>query len=293
MSDTRRPEADEIDLFTFLKPVATGLKNLFAASGSYIKLLYKNIIFLAVVTILFTIAGFSVRFVIPKLYKTDAVFSSHEIPHKLCVIMLNNLQQISGAKSNKAILVEKLGINAEQANSVSSFEAKLMKDSFFINDLDTVRNFFTVTLKSSNPNFISDIQNGLVRYLEQNEFAKIRKDSKRKMLMGLKQNLETKIKSLDSLSYIVNSSITPRSQGQGIILGEPVDPVSVYQAGVNYYRELLDIERALALPENIEVIQPFVASVKPNHPKMNLIMMYFAAAGLLLSMIIIPIRNKN
>lgn len=293
MSEIRRPDTDEIDLFTFLKPVGKAIKDLFTGTRNYIRLLYNHFLLLIALILVFAALGFCVRFILPGLYRTEAVLSSHEIPSKLCILMLNNLQEMSATKKNKSVLAKSLNITAEQAATVSTIEAALMKDSFFVNDKDTVRNFFSVTLKCSNPAYIKDIQNGIVYFLESNDFAIKRKEGKQKMMLELKKSLEAKVKGLDSVKKLVNSSIVPRSTGQGIILGEPVNPVSVYEAEVNYYRELIEIERIMAMPENIEVVQPFIATVKPNFPRFNLILLIFAAAGLALAMIVIPLRAKK
>ena len=78
-----------------------------------------------------------------------------------------------------------------------------------------------------------------------------------------------------SLKQIVNSSIVPRSEGKGIILGEPIDPVSIYQAEMAYYKEQLNIDQALATIDNIEVIQPFLRINHYNYPNYNLYFLYF------------------
>jgi uncharacterized membrane protein YesL len=43
----------------------------------------------------------------------------------------------------------------------------------------------------------------------------------------------------------------------------------------------------------VEVVQPFITTVKPNFPRFNLVMLYFAGTGLLLSMILIPFRKRK
>jgi hypothetical protein len=293
MSDQQKNNQEEIDLFTFLKPVAVMFGSMFSAIGKYLQLLFSNWLIVAVCIIVSTLAGFSLRFVLPPLYKTEAVFSTYEIPPKLCIILINNLQEVSAAKKNKAALSKAIGITTEQALAVSEIEASLMKDTFFVNNRDTVRNFISVKLVCSNPDFIPAVQNGLLRYLENNEFALKRKEAKRKMLKDLKQNLEQKVASLDSVKKIVNNNIAPRNEGRGIILGEPINPVTVYESEVNYYRELIDIERDLTIENSVEILQPFIATIRPNYPKFNLLMMFFAAGGLLLSMIIIPFRKKR
>ena len=292
MSEIRKPNAEEIDLFTFLKPVTTAITNLFVAISNYIKLVVKHLLFLIAVTVFFSLVGFSTRFILPHQFQMEAVMSSHEIPYKMCVLMLNNLQEISASKDNKAVLTKSLGITEAEAKTIVSIKAGMLKDSFFVNDRDTVHNFFGVTLTCSNAALTEIIQKGIVRFLESNDFALKRKEAKFKMLVDLKQSLQIKVASLDSVKNIINNSITTRSQGKGIILGEPINPVTVYQTEINYFRELIDIERQLSVYDNIEVVQPFIPPIKSNYPKFNLILLYFAASGLFLSLILIPLRKN-
>jgi hypothetical protein len=292
MSEHTKPNTEEIDLFTFLKPVADTFKKVFSQLGRYLHLLLKNITLLIAITVITSALGFSLRFILPKAYKSEAVFVSHELPAKVCTILLNNLEELMASKKDKPVLAKKLNISDENAAGITKLRASLMKDSFFINDDDTVRNFFSVTLICNNALQTDSIQKGIVQFLENNTYALKRKNTKEKSLLKLKENLRTKINSLDSLKNIVNNSITPRSQGQGIILGEPVDPVSIYQAEIAYYREQLDIDMLLTTLDNIEIIQPFAATIKPNYPRFNLILLYFFLAGIILAMIIIPVLKR-
>ncbi len=291
MSDHTKPNTEEIDLFTFLKPVADILKKVFSQLGRYLRLLLKNITLLIAITALTSALGFSLRFILPKAYKSEAVFISHELPAKVCTILINNLEALMASKKDKPVLAKKLNISNENAAGINRLRASLMKDSFFVNDEDTIRNFFSVTLICNSPLQTDSIQKGIIQFLENNTFALKRKNTKQKSLLALKENLSTKINSLDSLKNIVNNSITPRSQGQGIILGEPVDPVSIYQAEIAYYREQLDIDMLLTTLDNIEIVQPFTATIKPNYPRFNLILFYFFLAGIVLAMIVIPVRK--
>ena len=44
---------------------------------------------------------------------------------------------------------------------------------------------------------------------------------------------------IDSLKQIVNQSIIPRVTGNGIILGEPIDPVSIYRRAMDIFDKQL------------------------------------------------------
>jgi hypothetical protein len=155
-----------------------------------------------------------------------------------------------------------------------------------------MRNFFTIHVIYKDSSISLALQNGIVNYLENNNYALKSREAKRKSLLSLKANLDLKLKSLDSLKQIVNNSIVPRSQGQGIILGEPINPVGVYQAEVAYFKEQLYLEESLVTLDNVEIVQPFITTSKPNYPRFNEILLYFLGGGFLLSLVGMFFRKK-
>jgi hypothetical protein len=228
---------------------------------------------------------------IEPVYKTEGIFVSNVLPGKYCSILLKNLNKQRGEKN--LILAQQLKINAEAAGDILSFDMSTMRDTFLIDRRDSTISLFKIILTLKSMQHIDSIQWSLVNYLENNEYAIKRKEAKRKALESMKANLNYKLQSLDSLKKIVNSSIIPRSEGKGIILGEPIDPVSVYQAEVAYYREQLNIDQALATIDNIEVIQSFLKLSHTNHPRYNWLMAWYFLASLGVALLAVLLFGKK
>jgi hypothetical protein len=102
-----------------------------------------------------------------------------------------------------------------------------------------------------------------------------------------------KIASLDSLTQIVNSSVIPRSTGQGIILGQPVDPVNVYKAQDSFYIQKVNIETELAHINNIETVHSFLKFSEPNYPHIRMLILIALGAGLLLAFFLTPALGRK
>jgi hypothetical protein len=160
-------------------------------------------------------------------------------------------------------------------------------------DKDSVMAVFQITLVLSEIKYVDSIQTGIVGYLENNPFSLTRKAAKIQQLKVLKSLLDVKLKELDSLKQIISSSIVPRSQGQGIILGEPINPISVVQAEVNYLREQLYIDQELSTMDNIEVLQPFFKLNDYNYPDFNRLTLYSFILALLIAGILTPVLGKR
>lgn len=275
----QKPNNAEIDLLYFFKPLGTFLKKIGAALDYAYRKIQVNRILFAVIILLFTIAGFSVRYLLKPSYKTQGIFVSNILPGKYCSILLGNLNKLKGEK-NIPVLSNQLKVSDNVAGAIQSIDLSTMKDTFLIERRDSALSLFTISLTLSSIQHLDSIQWALVNYLENNEFATRRKEARRKALQSMKENLNSKLQSLDSLKKIVNSSIIPRSNGQGIILGEPIDPVKIYQAELSYYREQLSIDQSLATIDNIEIIQPFFKLNQTNYPRYNWIMAQFFLASI-------------
>ncbi|MBX9782806.1 MAG: hypothetical protein K2X48_05845 [Chitinophagaceae bacterium] len=223
------------------------------------------------------------------------------MPAEVCSLELVSLNELMSNRSN-VLLANRLQISLEAADAIRSISATVKKDILFAKEknadtsnhlLDISNHLLLITIRLSYPKFIDTVQNSLVRFLENNPYSVRRKEIKRTSLNLLKANLLKKAQSLDSLKSIVNSSIVPRSSGQGIILGEPVNPVSIYQAEITYYKEQLKVDEELALIENIEVVQPFLKINISNYPNYNDISLYFLFGGAIFAFIYVSIRGKK
>lgn len=292
----QKPNNAEIDLFYFFKPLGTLLKKTGNALNYGFRKISANIILFTLIVLIVTLAGFCLRYILKPAYRTEGIFVSNILPATYCSILLENLNALQGEK-NKPVLANQLKISPGIAGDIQSIDLSIMRDSFLIEKLiekkdsafPLIKNLslFKITLILGSVQHLDSVQWALVNYLENNEYTIRRKEAKRKALEAMKANLNDKLQSLDSLKKIVNSSIIPRSNGQGIILGEPIDPVNIYQAEVSYYREQLNIDQSLATIDNIEIIQPFFKLNQTNHPKYTPLLLQFFLISLGAALLIV------
>jgi hypothetical protein len=295
MSTVQKDTPEEVDILSFLQPIGSMVKKVFVFFANQLSKIYKNALLFSLITIAFLAIGFSLRFFLPNQYQTKAIFITHELPAEVCALELGSLNELISNRGN-GLLADRLQISLEAADAIRSVTSKLKPDIYFTKgneEADTTNRLFQVTIRLKNPKFLDTVQSGLVRFLENNPYSVRRKEIKRAALNLLKANLLKKAQSFDSLKSIVNSSILPRSSGQGIILGEPVNPVSIYQAEIAYYKEQLKVDEELALIENIEIIQPFLKINTPNYPYYNEIALYFLLGGAILAFIYVSIRGRK
>jgi len=290
MSDQKQSNA-EIDLNYFFKPLGTAIKKIGDLIAFAFRKIAKNGIPFIIIVALITLSGYSLRYFIKPSYQTEGIFVSSILPGKYCSILLQNLNKIKG--KDNLILARQLKITNEAAADIQSISMSNMRDTFRIDRRDSTLSLFKILLTLKSTQYLDTIQWGLVNYLENNDYAIKRKEARRISLYAMKENLDRKLESLDSLKKIVNSSIIPRSEGQGIILGQPIDPVSVYQAELNYFREQLSIDQSLATIDNIEIIQPFLELDHTNYPQYNRLLMWYFLGSLVVASLIVLLFGKN
>lgn len=288
----QRPNQAEIDLYYFFKPVGTAIKKIWNGITYIERKISANLIVFLAIVLLGSLAGYFMRYIIKPSYETGGIFVSNILPGKYCSILLKNLNSIKGG-ANDPVLAQELNIPVEAAQDIQSIRMADMRDTFLIEKKDSTLSLFKITLRLASVVHLDTIQWGLVNYLENNEYALKRKEAKIKALLALKENLSIKMQSLDSLKKIVNNSIVPRSEARGIILGEPVDPVSIYHVEMGYYKEQLNIDQALVTIDNIEVIQPFFKINRPNYPRYNWIALKYFLVSLAIATIVVLLLGKK
>ena len=289
MNEEKLPtKNEEIDLLYFLSPIFKAVRNLWLWVANYFRLLWSGKWLFISMMVVVGLAAFSLRFILPKAYKTSAIFLSHSLDAKLCSILINNLDY-ENKSDNQNLILRALKISKEAASNIKMISAEPIEDSLIAHKADPDASLIQISLRISSDKDIAAIQSGLEDYLENNEYSLKRKEAKIETLKALNKDFENKINSLDSLKKIVNNSILPRSSGQGIILGQPIEPVGVYRAQSEYYKNLLSNNEELSTIKNIEILQPFFLPDHYNYPNFNRLLFIIISWGFVLGLIIIPI----
>jgi hypothetical protein len=288
--DQKRSE--EIDLLYFLRPINRGARKVYGWGEHYVRLLLHNALLFLAIVILITGFAYSTRYFIPKAYKVEGIFVSHILPAKYCGMMISNLNQLLGDE-NISAFAQHVNLPPDIAGQIAGLRVEPLRDTFFLEKKDSALALFKIVAILTSTDNIEKIQDGVVYYLENSEYAKNRKEARIKMLNQIQDTLTIRLKGLDSLKKLVNSSIVPRGQGQGIILGTPIDPVNVYNTEINYFREMMRTNETLSLMDNIEVVQPFLKRLKYNHPNFTKYLIYGFLASVLTALVVVPLFGRK
>jgi predicted transcriptional regulator len=206
--------------------------------------------------------------------------------------MINDLQNLIDNNQNASELAELLRISPASVSTIKNLSTQPLDSLSYMNKKDTTASAFKIYLTVNDASSIPIIEEGLKNFLENNEYSLKRKQAKRQTLEAMKNDYIQKIKGLDSLKDILNTTIVPRSNGQGVILGEPISPIDAYALMQKFYQGQKEIEEQLMLLQNIEILQPFLKIKASNYPDYNKIFFYSVLIGLVLALLIAPLAGR-
>lgn len=253
MSDNNRYEEKEIDLLYIFRSVKKGFLNFLQSIGDLALFAIKNIKTL----LLFVIIGIgsSVCFFYLKkpVYDSVLTISHSRLNNGQCADLVNGLSKVA----DDTLLADMLGMSVKQVKEIKniSFSQINKNDSSFL-----ISNF-KIEAKVYNASILDSLQNGIMNFLESNEYATKRKQIHQAFLDKIEERIKGEIIAIDSLKRVVDKSILPRSLGNGIILGESIDPVKVYKESMDLYKSQLNISEQKELNNSFEVIIGFSPAI--------------------------------
>ncbi len=286
--------SEEIDLLYFFNPVI----ELFRKAGSLLlslgkKLLRNAGLFFAIVAVA-SIAGFSLRFFIPKYYKTTAVFVSRYLPAHIALLNLDELTSYAADNNSGRRLALRLKVPENIAAAIHSVHADAVDNNEYKYKFDTAGGAaFKVTLRLTAVTGVPQIQEALQALLENNDYAITRKRVRRRTLEIMKDNLLDMSKSLDSLKAVYQERVLPLSRSQVLIMNQPVVPLELYNMVQENSKKISLLEQDLGDLENIEIIKPFSSPPAFNDPDFKKLFLYFLVGGLLAAVVLTPILGRR
>jgi len=267
MAENNNSEEKEIDLLFIFRSIKKGFLNLFKSIGELIFFSIKNIKTLLIFIVIGVSIGAGIFFLKKPLFDSVLTMSHTRLNNGQCEDMVNSLTKTA---INDTILARKLNVDVKLAKQIKSISYVSLNK---IKDADSLLNIsdFKIEAKVYNASILDTLQKKILNFLESNEYATKRKEINRLYLDKYEERVKSQILAVDSLKRIVDKSILPRSIGNGIILGESIDPVKVYQEGMNLYKSQLNINEERELNNSFEVIVGFSSPVPLNSLLLNII----------------------
>jgi hypothetical protein len=257
---------EDLDMLYVLRSVKNGILNIVRSITAIFAFSLKNIKVLLLFIIISTALCLGIFF-LQKPYYTSTLSISHiRVENDYCYQMIANLNGYIDNKSNSG-LTQQLGLDRGMAEKIISIKFLPLNENIAIRFADSVSVMlpFKVKVEVYDNSILDSLQNKILNYLETNEYARTRKDLEKLSLEKTEKRVDAEIIEIDSLKRLVNQGIIPRSSGQGIILGEPIDPITIYKRGMDLYERKLLLDKKKLLNNSFELMVGFTKSPKSSN----------------------------
>ncbi len=245
---------EDLDIITLVKAVNGGIKSFFDKVLWLINFSLKHFLTFLPFIIVFCGLFLGLYYAKKPVYKSTISLSHIRVENDYCYQMIKNLDNCIDGKFNSKLASE-LSLATEYASQIISINYLPLNNNISLRFADSVTVLlpFKIEVEVYDTSILDSLQKCLFNYLENNEYAKKLKGLDDEAL-GLTQNrLKSELHSMDSLKTLVEQSIIPRSQGTGIILGEPINPVEIYKESVEMFEKQIIVSKALKSNDTFKI----------------------------------------
>jgi len=264
--------SDEIDLAELLAKIVIGVKN--------------NIKLILGAFILGTIIGLAYYQLVPKIYESRMLISSEILTESYSKNMVSDLNKLIDEK-NPGAISSKLQLSENQSNALEEIEIKSsIEKSEFIKEQE--KNFLTIICQSEDNTIWPDLQQGLINYLESNEFVKTRVEQRKKYITQIIEKIDKELIDLNVLKErIANGQITQSGKDNLVLF----DPTTVNSKILELNKEKINLQNSLETVNSIQLVEGFTVFKKQVSPRLSISLAAGASFGLFLVILLLVIKS--
>jgi hypothetical protein len=255
---------DDLDMLTLFGSIKLAIKRIFKSIGNVIRISLRNFITIGIFVVV-AVALFVGLYLLGKPYYASELLVTHtRLDNDYCKEMVENLNTYTDSRTQNKDLGEQLKLSVRLAKEVKRIEYKPVNENLAKRFTDSTHVLlpFIVRAEVYDKIVLDSLQTALLNYFEQNTYANRRKAIDILQASQMETRLLGELKEIDSLKQIVAKGIIPRATGQGIIMGEPIDPVGIYKRGMEVYEKLQAVRKRQVLIESFEVTVGFSRSAR-------------------------------
>lgn len=192
------------------------------------------------------------------------------------------------SEGNTELVSQKLQIDEEIVLKLSSLEVK----SVFENETQNQEpvSYFEITATVSDNKILSELQQGIIMYLSNNDYAQRRVVLNKEKLKVLIEKVDNEINQIETLKKQIESGSVLNSASSNLVL---MEPTNLYEQSLMMIEKKQEFIEELALVESIEVVKEFTPFAKPTNPSWIICLVGGLAAGLILGFAILFFREMD
>jgi uncharacterized protein involved in exopolysaccharide biosynthesis len=264
--------SDEIDLIELLAKVTLGIKNNFRS--------------LVLAFVIGSLLGLAFYQFVPKVYESNMIIQSDILAESYGERIAESMDLLI-REQNFEILGSRMGISLEKAASINKIKIESVKQKQ-TNTTEKENNTFIITVRTTDNTLLPDLQNGLINYLRNNEFVKVRVRQRQDYYKAMIEKVGQEISSLDSLKKRLFTGKPIYSNSAEMML---VDPTTIYSEIIKLSKEQIEYKNGLELVNSIQLVEGFTIYKKPVSPKLSISLTAGASIGVFFVLTLIAIKG--
>ena len=206
-----------------------------------------------------------------KVYESTMVISSGILTRSYSENLFDRLTR-HRREMNFAAVMSLLGVSEKTAKSIADIDIKNISKADDLKDPDK----FIITAYVLDQDVLPELQKGLIHYIENNEYVKIRVEQNRNYLKQTLAKIEQEIKDMEEFKQkIVSGAFFQVAKGNVMF-----DPTTVNSKILDLTKEKINLQNSLALSSSVQVIEGFSKFERPSSPKLSISMIAGSFVGL-------------
>lgn len=268
---------EELDMLYIIKSIKNGIKGIYNSIIWLIGISFRNLRVLLLFIIISVAASLGIYYLKKPYYTNQLTISHNRFDNDYCNELITNLNSYIHESKHNPELAKQLSVDLNVAKEIKSFKylplnAKIAK---IYSDTPSVVLPFKVEVEIYDNCVLGALQTGILKYLETNEFALKKKEIEKQSLEKIEERLDEEMKNLEDLKVLLNKSVVPQSTGNGIILGEPINPVVVYETSMKLFEQKMRVREKQKLNNSFDLVVGFSESIKKSFDIVVYILMGF------------------
>jgi hypothetical protein len=253
----RVQKKDEVDLMeVFLNAIIT---------------IRKNFWLILLFFVLGTVLGLVYYTSAKKVYQSKMVVSSRILTNSYSKALIDKINTFRREQNRDAIKTL-LHISDSTAINLVSLEVQRVSAVDDLKETDK----FIITANVFDHNVLPDLQQGLVYYLENNDYVKVRVEQDKKYLDGMIAKVDQEIKDMERFKEkIVSGTFYETVKGNVMF-----DPTTVNSKILELTKEKLTLQNNLEVINSVHVIEGFSQFDRPSSPQLSVSLVSGSLVGL-------------
>lgn len=242
----------------------------------------KNFLLIVLFFVLGSVIGFIYYASAQKVYKSNLVISSDILTNSYSKALIDNINQHRKDQNLDAI-VKSLHVSIQVAENLHYLKVEKLEAATDLKESEK----FVITADVSDVQILPELQQGVIFYLSNNDYVKIRVEQRKRYLDELIAKVEREIKDMETLKQGIMSGAFFESVKGDVMF----DPTVVNSKILELTKEKLTLENSRDLVNSVQVIEGFSQFDGPSSPKMGVAIASGSIIGLIFVGILLGLKS--